>query len=143
MTYRLISPDYAVSPQISPDDIQMLAQAGFTTILCNRPDAEIPQDLHASVMEQAAQANGLSFVHNPVVHTALTHEIVDAQKQVIDDGGKVLAYCASGTRSTIVWMLGQAPTVDADTLLSAARSAGYQLDGMRPQLDALYLGGSD
>ncbi|MBT8412600.1 MAG: TIGR01244 family phosphatase, partial [Octadecabacter sp.] len=51
--------------------------------------------------------------------------------------GPVLAYCASGTRSSIVWALGQAGTMATDEIITAAAAAGYDLSGLKPQLDAL------
>jgi uncharacterized protein (TIGR01244 family) len=48
--------------------------------------------------------------------------------------GPVLAYCASGTRCTVVWALGQAGEKSADEILGAAAAAGYQLEQLRPAL---------
>ena len=138
MDIRQITPAYSVSPQIDPNDLPAIAAAGFTTILCNRPDHEIPAELSADVMEIAAQNAGLTFVRNPVVHTALTAEIVKLQRDTLDASeGPVLAYCASGTRSTIVWGLGQAGTLSSDDIVIKAAAAGYDLAGLKPQLDSL------
>ncbi|SIT82515.1 TIGR01244 family protein [Yoonia rosea] len=138
MDIRQISPTYAVTPQIAVEDIPAIAEAGFQTIICNRPDAEIPPSHHASVIEAAAKAAGLNFVINEVTHQTLNMDMVAAQKAAMDaSSGPTLAYCASGTRSTIVWALGQASEMSADDILSAASAAGYDLGGMRPQLNAL------
>ena len=45
MDIRQITPDFAAGPQIEPADMAALAEAGFTTVINNRPDAEIPPDL--------------------------------------------------------------------------------------------------
>ncbi len=138
MTMRNLSPTYAVSPQIDVGDIASIAEAGFKTIICNRPDAEVPPSHHASVMEAAAHDAGLAFVSIPVTHQGLNMEMIDAQKAAMDSSdGPTLAYCASGTRSSIVWALGQANEMPADDILAATSAAGYDLGGMRAQLDAL------
>lgn len=138
MDIRQITPDYAVSPQIDPDDIPEIAAAGFTTIICNRPDAEVPPSHHASVMAEAAHNAGLRFVDIPVTHQGLNMQMIDAQKQAISDSaGPVLAYCASGTRSSIVWSLASAGSMPTDDIIAATAAAGYDLGGMRPQLDTL------
>jgi uncharacterized protein (TIGR01244 family) len=138
MDIRQISPTYAVSPQIAVTDIPAIAEAGFKTIICNRPDAEVPPSHYSSVMEAAATAAGLDFVINPVTHQTLNMDMVKAQKEGMDhSGGPTLAYCASGTRSSIVWALGQAGEMSADSILAATSAAGYDLGGLRPQLDAL------
>lgn len=138
MEIRHISPTYAVSSQIAVEDIALIAQAGFTTIICNRPDEEIPPSHHASLIEAAATDAGLGFVVIPVTHHGLNMDMIEAQKAVVGAStGPTLAYCASGTRSSIVWALGQAREMSADEILSATANAGYDLAGMRPQLSAL------
>jgi uncharacterized protein (TIGR01244 family) len=47
-----------------------------------------------------------------------------------------VAYCASGTRSTVVWAYGVAADMSADDILAHAARGGYQLQGLRPDLDA-------
>ena len=138
MDIRQLSPTYAVSPQIDASDIAAIAEAGFKTVICNRPDAEVPPSHHSSVIEAAAREAGLAFVSNPVTHQGLNMELIDAQKAALDaSGGPVLAYCASGTRSSIVWAFGQATEMPADEIIAATAAAGYDLEGMRSQLDAL------
>jgi uncharacterized protein (TIGR01244 family) len=138
MDIRQLSPTYAVSPQIGVEDIAAIAAAGFTTIICNRPDAEIPPSHHASMIEAAAKAAGLAFVIIPVTHHGLNMDMIESQKAAMDQSeGPTLAYCASGTRSSIVWSLGQATEMSADDIIAATSAAGYDLGGMRPQLNAL------
>lgn len=138
MDIRPLSPTYAVSPQIAPEDVAAIAAAGYTTIICNRPDSEVPPALQADAVGAAAHAAGLEFVVIPVTHQTLNGEVVAAQRAAMDASrGPVLAYCASGTRCSIVWSLGQAGQMSADDILSATANAGYDLGGMRPQLAAL------
>ncbi|MEL6640801.1 MAG: TIGR01244 family sulfur transferase [Pseudomonadota bacterium] len=138
MDIRPICPTYAVSPQIQPDDCAAIAAAGFTTIICNRPDGEITPDICAATMEAAAKAAGLEFVILPITHQTMTQENVDAQRAAIDAAsGPVLAYCASGTRSSIIWSLGQAGDLPSDEIIAATAQAGYDLRGLHPQLEAL------
>ena len=138
MDIRHLSPTYAVSPQIGVENIPAIAAAGFKTIICNRPDPEIPPSHHASVIEAAAVAAGLDFVIIPVTHHGMNLEMIADQKAAMDNSdGPTLAYCASGTRSSIVWALGQAKEQPADDIIAATTAAGYDLGGMRPQLNAL------
>ena len=136
MDIRQITPDYAVSPQIDPGDAPAIAEAGFTTVICNRPDAENPPSHHATAMRAAIEAAGLTFVENPVTHQGLNMDMVSAQREAAE-GGKTLAYCASGTRSTVVWALSQAGRMATDDILGAAAKAGYDIGGMRGQLESL------
>lgn len=137
MDIRPLTPDYAVSPQIDPEDAGAIAQAGFTTVICNRPDAEIPADLQADAMRRAVEAAGLQFVVNPVVPGAMGPDTLAAQAAAITAAsGPVLAYCASGNRSAIVWSLLNAKDLGADGVLAATRAAGYDHSPFRPQFEA-------
>jgi uncharacterized protein (TIGR01244 family) len=141
MDIRHITPDYAVSPQIDVADIAAIAAAGFTTIICNRPDAEVPPTHQADTIRAAAEAAGITFTLNPVTHQGLNMGMVDSQMAAADaSSGPVLAYCASGTRSSIVWSLGQAGKMPTDAIIQATAQAGYDLGGMRGQLDMLTKG---
>jgi uncharacterized protein (TIGR01244 family) len=138
MNIKHITPDYAVTPQIAVDDIPAIAAAGFKTIICNRPDAEVPPSHLAAVIAAAAQDAGIAFAVNPVTHQGLNLDMVATQKAACDaSSGPTLAYCASGTRSSIVWSLAQAGQMPTDAIIAATAAAGYDLGGMRGQLDAL------
>jgi uncharacterized protein (TIGR01244 family) len=138
MDIRSLTDSYAVSPQISPGDLAAIKAAGFTTVIDNRPDGEIPGELHAAAMQTAAEALGLTFVINPVIGGALTLDNVLAQKAALDSaGGPVLAYCASGNRSSVVWALAHAGTRPTDELIAIPARFGYQLEGLRGQIEAL------
>ena len=141
MDIRAITPDYAVSPQIEPGDLGAIKAAGYVTVIDNRPDGEIPPHLHAAVMRRAAEALGLVFVANPVIGGQLTMDNVTAQGAAIAaSSGPVFAYCASGNRSSIVWALANAGNRPADELVGLPARFGYQLDLLRPQIEALAKG---
>ncbi|MBL9074965.1 TIGR01244 family sulfur transferase [Tabrizicola sp.] len=141
MDIRAITPDYAVSPQIEPGDLPAIKAAGYVTVIDNRPDGEIPPHLHTAEMRKAAEALGLVFVANPVIGGQLTLENVAAQRAAIATStGPVFAYCASGNRSSIVWALANAGKRPADELVGLPARFGYQLDHLRPQIEALAKG---
>ncbi len=138
MDIRRITPDYAVSPQIDPADIPAIKAAGFVAIIDNRPDMEIPPEYHADVMAELAKAEGLAFVVNPVTHATLNMDMVHIQMETLAGaGGPVLAYCASGTRSSIVWSLGMAGQMPVADIIAATAKWGYDLSGLAPRLEAL------
>ena len=133
MDIRQITPAYASAPQIDPADAGAIKAAGFVTVICNRPDAEVPPSHQADAVRAAIEAEGLAFVVNPVTHQGLNADMVALQAQAAASG-KTLAYCASGTRSTIVWALGQAGKMDPDEIIAAAATGGYDISGLRDRL---------
>jgi len=138
MDIRALTPDYAVSPQIEPSDLPAIKAAGYVTVIDNRPDGEIPPHLHTPVMKAAAEALGLVFVVNPVIGGQLTMDNVNAQGAAIAASpGPVFAYCASGNRCSIVWALANAGKRPVEELVGLPARFGYQLDHLRPQIEAL------
>lgn len=136
MDIRYLSPDYAVSPQIEPGDAARLKEAGFTTVICNRPDEEIPADLHADRVRAAVEAAGMTFVLNPISKGGMSEDNIASQTNAMAAApGPVFAYCASGNRCSIVWALSQAGTQSTDALIGAAAQHGYQLDPLRPMIE--------
>ena len=137
MDIRPLTPTYAVSPQIEPGDLPAIKAAGYTTIIDNRPDGEIPGHLHTARMQAEAKAWGFDFVVNPIIGGAMTEANVAAQAAAIAAAsGPVLAYCASGNRSSVVWALAHAGKAPADELIGIPAKYGYQLEHLRPQLVA-------
>ena len=137
MDIRRLSDRYAVSPQIMPQDVAAQKAGGFATVICNRPDREIPPDLHAAVIGPLVEAAGMRFVANPVIGGAMTRDNVVAQAAAIAAAtGPVFAYCASGNRSSQVWALTEAGHQSADALIGAAAKFGYNLEPLRVQIEA-------
>lgn len=138
MDMRQITPTYFVAPQIKAGDVSELAAMGFTRIICNRPDTEVPPSQQHQAIEAAAKAAGLEFVYHPLTHTTMTAANIARQRDLAASAkGSVLAYCASGTRCSVAWALTQAEAMSSDEILAATSSAGYDLAGLRPTLDAV------
>ena len=128
---------YAVSGQIQPSDIAALKDAGFVSIVCNRPDEEVSGDESSAAIKAAAQSAGLAFTFNPVTNGAMTQANVETQGAALAAAdGPVFAYCRSGMRSSVVWALSQAGTTPVDDLIAAAARGGYDLSGLRPMIEA-------
>lgn len=99
MQYRQIADDYAVSPQITVEDVAEIKQAGFKSIICNRPDGEDPGQPAYADIQRAAEAAGLAFKWVPVISGQMTPQNVEEQAAALEElPGPVFAYCRSGTR---------------------------------------------
>jgi len=108
MNYRQIADDYAVSPQISVEDVAAIKAAGFKSVICNRPDNEDPGQPSADTIKAAVEAAGLQFLWIPVISGQLTAENVEDQADALQSlPGPVFAYCRSGTRCTNLYALVQ------------------------------------
>ena len=106
MEYRQISEDYSVSGQITPEEIAAVKEAGFRSVICNRPDDEQPGQPSADSVRLAAEAAGLEFRYIPVISGQLTGQNVADQAAALDElEGPVFAYCRSGARCTNLYGL--------------------------------------
>ncbi|WP_037310498.1 TIGR01244 family sulfur transferase [Ruegeria halocynthiae] len=138
MEIRPITPRYAVSPQITVEDVPAIAKAGFVKVICNRPNTEVTEDMQSDAIGQAVRAAGMEYEVLELTHQTMTPENVALQRGLAEScGGPVLAYCASGTRCSVVWALGQCDQMSTDDILDATTNAGYALDNLRPTLDQI------
>ena len=138
MDIRPITNSFSVAPQLQPSDLSLLAEQGVKTIICNRPDMENPPELQAPQMQIAAEAAGLEFVFNPVTGSAMTMNNVEEQSDAIaGSDGPIVAYCASGTRSAVMWAFAMAGEMATADIVASISAAGYQLDHMAGQIDAI------
>ena len=120
--FRQLTDGLWASPQITVADVERAKAEGFTHIICNRPDDEEPGQPSAIEIESAAKQNGMGFTSIPVSSAGFSLPQVDAMQDALaNDGDKVLAYCRSGTRSTLLWALAQAKAgADLDEIDSKA-----------------------
>lgn len=138
--FRQLSDSVWASPQITPADIDKAAEAGVTLIINNRPEDESPDQTPGAVIAAAATNAGMAYVAIPITHAGFSREQVNAmQKALAEADGAVLAYCRSGTRSTLLWALAQAAAgVGPAEIAQAADGAGYDVSPIQALMDRLY-----
>jgi uncharacterized protein (TIGR01244 family) len=137
--FRRLSDHLLASPQITPEDVATAASQGITLIVNNRPEGESDDQTPGAEIEAAATAAGMRYVAIPVTHAGFSEWQVEAMADALASaGGPVLAYCRSGTRSTLLWALAQASRgAEPETLAAQAAEAGYDIGPVRPLVDML------
>lgn len=136
--FRTLTDSFLASPQISVDEVAEAAGQGVTLIINNRPDDEDPNQPAGAAIATAAKDAGLSYVAIPVTHAGFSIPQVEAMREALDNNsGKTLAFCRSGTRSTLLWSLAEAHAGrDPETVANAAAGAGYDVAPIRSIMDA-------
>ena len=116
-----------VSGQVAPPEIAGLAEQGVTVLVNNRPDGEEPGQPLASEIEDAAAAAGISYRFVPILRGIGPADVEEMQKALRDaEGGKMLAFCRSGTRSALAVGLAQREEgASADEVAQRLQSAGF------------------
>lgn len=138
MDLKHISSKFIVSPQITVQDLAQIQAQGIRAIICNRPDGEGVDQPSFEEIEAAARALGIEARYVPVQSGMVKDADVAAFAAALEEVQRpVLAYCRTGTRSSVIWALGQAKAQDADAILAATSKAGYELDHLRPLLRSI------
>ena len=137
--FRQLDEKIFVSPQIGPSDINDARVRGVTLVINNRPDGEAPDEPQGAEIETAARAAGMDYLAIPVGHGGFSQPQVAAMADALENAsGPVLAYCRTGTRSTLLWSLARAKMGDDPAELHAkANGAGYDLAPVATLIDML------
>ncbi len=137
--FRRVNENLLVSPQLVPADVAGAADLGVTTIVNNRPDGEDPSAPQGDAIEAAAAAAGLNYVAIPIGHSGFSEPQVDAMIAAMEQAeGPILAYCRSGTRSTLLWALAAAKQgEEPEAIARMAAQAGYDVSPVRAMIDML------
>jgi sulfide:quinone oxidoreductase len=132
---RKIDDRISVTPQIQIADLPAIAALGFKTLVANRPDNEEPGQPLMAGLEEAARKHGLHWVYMPVASGNISDDDVERFGAMIRTAdAPVLAFCRSGTRSTVLWALSSASETPAKEIFEKAQSAGYNISGIAPRL---------
>ena len=117
----------SVSGQLAPHEIAGLAEQGVTVLVNNRPDGEEPDQPLAADIEAAAEAAGIAYRYVPILR-GIGPADVDAMQEALRDaeGGKLLAFCRSGTRSALALGLAKREQgASADDVHRCLTEAGF------------------
>jgi uncharacterized protein (TIGR01244 family) len=103
---RQLDDHMMVCGQVAPHEVAGLAEQGITVLVNNRPDGEETGQPLAGDIEDAAAKAGITYHFIPIMRGIGPADIESMQQAVRDaEGGKLLAFCRSGTRSALTLAL--------------------------------------
>ncbi len=124
---RPLSASVWTSPQLQPEALPALAEAGVQRVINNRPDGEEPGQPSAAEVEASAVAAGLDYVWIPISGLPTPAQAAEVADALADDRATVM-FCRSGMRSAAAWAMARAGAGDDPaSLRDAAALAGYDL----------------
>lgn len=137
--FRTLDETIMVAPQIGTDAVAEALAQGVTLIINNRPEGESDDQVPGADIEAAARAAGIGYVAIPITHAGFSEAQVMAMREALEKAdGPVLAYCRSGTRSTLLWALAQSSLGEHPAVLAEkAAKAGYDLAPVAALMDIL------
>jgi uncharacterized protein (TIGR01244 family) len=132
-----LTPNISVAGQLTEEDLVEAAAAGFRSVINNRPDGEAADQPRSQELAAAAERLGLTYWYIPVVSGQLSDDQVEAFRAALSEAEKpALAFCRSGTRSATLWALAASDRLSSNEILQTVSEAGYNLEAVRPQLEA-------
>ena len=96
--FRRVDERFSVAGQIRPEDLPAIAEAGFRTLVCTRPDGEDPGQPDFETIAAEAARLGLTAHHIPVSGTPGPDQGAAFRAVMAADAGPVLGWCRSGAR---------------------------------------------
>ena len=102
---RQLDEKVLVSGQIQPDEVAAFVGEGITMLVNNRPDGEEPGQPLGVEIEEAARAVGLGYRAIPIIRGIGPADAEAMQEALKSADGKLLAFCRTGTRSSLAWAL--------------------------------------
>lgn len=135
--FSKVTSDFSVAGLLGAEDFKNLAGLGFKTVISFLPDREATS-LSADRANRAAADAGLHYVNIPgSKHEVFTDAVVSAAAAALARAeGPVLAHCVSGQRALIIWAAAQARQRPVGAILKQLRSAGFDFDFLRDDLEA-------
>lgn len=133
--FNKLTEGFYASPQITVAEVAGIAADGFDLIINNRPDGEEAGQPAAADIEAAARQAGIAYVYIPIGRDGVSAADLDRFDEASESRKKVLGFCRTGTRSTVVRSLACARSgMPVDTVLAEAANGGYDLSGQREVL---------
>lgn len=108
---KQLNDQVTVASQIRPDHVAMIAAAGFSCVMMNRPDGEEYGQPDWDDIVAACQLAGVEARYVPMGGRSLNMAAVQGFRDALDQvDGRIFAFCRSGTRCEILFQAaGQLP----------------------------------
>jgi len=133
---KALTEDVSVAGQPAIEDFQAIAESGFKTVICNRPDGEAEGQPDHETARTAAEQAGVQYHYLPVTAPTIGEEEIAAFARLLEEApGPILAHCASGGRSAFLWALADT-AIPAEEALARAARAGYDFSQQASRIAA-------
>jgi len=123
MKLKNLSETLSVTEQVELADISKIANLGFRSIICNRPDGEAANQPGIDQIRTVAEAVDVEIRYIPVViNRILDEDVAEFAKALNELPGPTLAYCRTGMRSSKLWSLAQGERSTLSMFITSAKT---------------------
>ena len=132
----VLSDVLAVGEFPTPEQVAILAKAGFKSILNNQPDGEVARFETDADVAAEAKRNGLAHAYAPLSsRTPPPEELQSYARAIASLPAPIYAFCYSGARSAAACALLLSATTDVEAIVKQFADAGFNLAGLVPWLE--------
>lgn len=132
----VLSDVLAVGEFPTPEQIAILAKAGFKSIVNNQPDGEVARFQQDAEVAALARASGLAHAYAPLSSRTPERAELDLYaKAVASLPAPIYAFCYSGARSAAGCALLLTASASVEAIVGQFAAAGFDLSGIRPWLE--------
>lgn len=132
----VVSDILAVGEVPTPEQMEILAKAGFRSVINNQPDGEVDRLPGSAVLGEAARKCGLGYAHAPLAsRTPGAAELAAFSEALARLPGPIYGFCYSGARSAAGCALLLTDTMEPDAIIAQFAAADFDISALRPWLE--------
>ena len=101
---KTLNAQVSVAGQMTTDKFQQLIQAGFKSVIVNRPDQEQGNTVSVAQLRQIAEQSQVSVIYQPILSGKISQtDVIEFTKYYNELPKPILMVCHSGSRSSILF----------------------------------------
>ena len=101
---KTLNAQVSVAGQMTTDKFQQLIQAGFKSVIVNRPDQEQGNTVSVAQLRQIAEQSEVSVIYQPILSGKISQtDVTEFAKYYNELPKPILMVCRSGSRSSILF----------------------------------------
>lgn len=132
----VVSDILAVGEVPTPEHLEILAKAGFKSVINSQPDGEVARFADSDAIGADAKRHGLGYIYAPIASRHPSHYELALFRQALKElPAPIYAFCYSGARSAAAAALVLAGQHEPDAIIRDFGAAGFDIAGLKPWLD--------
>ncbi|MFM9938845.1 MAG: beta-lactamase hydrolase domain-containing protein [Hyphomicrobiaceae bacterium] len=132
----VVSDVLAVGEVPSPDQMEILAKAGFKSVVNTQPDGEVERFPGSAKLAAEAKRCGLAYAYAPLASRMPGDaELAAFAKALKSLPAPIFGFCYSGARTAAGCALLLTETMEPNAIIAQFEAAGFDLGGLKPWLE--------
>jgi len=131
----VVSDILAVGEVPTPEQMEILAKAGFKSVINSQPDGEVDRLPGSAVLGDEARKCGLGYAHAPLAsRTPNATELAAFAEALAKLPAPIYGFCYSGARSAAGCALLLTETLEPDAIIAQFAAADFDIASLKPWL---------